>query len=172
MDALLIAALYLAGLCLLALAILAVRDRIADALWRRRNPPETLAETKRRFEQRLLHPDWPCYERHLQRPAPDALRALFADPAILLSDRVIEVGSVRITSFEPIDARGLSDTRGWIGTDAIAFASCDGDPIHLKAGANEPDRVYITYHDGGETEELASDVAQFAAALRTGFGSG
>ena len=60
--------------------ILLLKDRISDALRRRRNPPEKLAAEIR---TRLLQTDWTFYERHLQRPAPAALRELYSDMALI-----------------------------------------------------------------------------------------
>ena len=56
----------------LPVLILWLRDRAADALWRRRNPPEKLAADRLAYEQRILNPDWTFYERHLERSAPKA----------------------------------------------------------------------------------------------------
>jgi hypothetical protein len=37
---------------------------------------------------------------------------------------------------------------------------------HLRSGQTERDAVYILYHDGSETEELADDVSVFVARVR------
>ena len=146
----------------LSLAILWTRDRVSRALWRRRNPPEKLEAERRAYEQRVLHPDWGFYERHLQRPVPAALREIFADPRVVTSTDVA-CGDVTITSFSPIDEAGLTETREWIGEDVVAFASTIfGDPIYLRPGPSEPDTVHVTYHDGGDTEMLAASVAEIA----------
>ena len=54
-----------------------------------------------------------------------------------------------ISSFEPLDAQGLLDTRRIFGFDAIAIARSDSDDwIYLRPGREEADTVYITYLDG------------------------
>ena len=147
----------------LPIFIIWMRDRISDALWRRRNPPGKLLADRLAFEERLLRPDWAFYERHLQRPAPPALRELYADQALITTHGLDFVYDdefeITISSFEPLDERGLSETRPWLGFDAVAIATSDsGDPIYLRPGQSEPDVVHITYHDGGDTEVLMESV--------------
>jgi hypothetical protein len=152
----------------LPLAILWTRDRVSGALWRRRNPPEKLEAERRAYEQRVLHPDWGFYERHLQRPVPAALREIFVDPRVVTSTDVA-CGDHVIGSFSPIDEKGLRDTREWIGDDVVAFATTSfGDPIYLRPGPSEPDVVYVTYHDGGDTEVLAASVAEIGVLRAQG----
>ncbi len=156
----------LSALVVVALAIVWLKDRLENILWHCRNPPAKQAEDRRARERRLLNPDWAFYERHLQRPVPASLRALFLDRSLLLSAVPLERGGLYITSFEPIDAEGLKEARAWVGAEVVPFASCDGDDIYLRPGPSEPDRVYISYHDGGDTEELESDVAAFVEHLQ------
>ena len=151
----------------LPLAILFLRDRVSRALWRRRNPPEKLAADRRAYEERLLRPDWAFYERHLGRPAPPALRELYADRALVMAQDMDYTEGDRISTFEPLDADGLLETRPWLGFDAVAIATTDfGDPIYLRPGSSEADTVYITHHDGGDTEVLAESVAAMVEKLR------
>ena len=110
----------------LPVCILLFRDRISTALWNRRNPPEKLAADRRTHEERILHPDWDFYERHLQRPAPPALRALYADRTLVTTrglDFVNDEGfEDTISTFEPLDEQGLVETRPWLGFDVIAIS--------------------------------------------------
>jgi hypothetical protein len=160
------ALLGLVVLVVVALAVIWLKDRADNTLKARRNPPEKLAEVRAAHERRLLAPDWEFYERHLQRPAPLPLRDLFSDHNLILWTTTLERGDIYVTSFEPLDAEGVLDTREWIGADVLPFASSDGDPIYLKPGLDQPNVVYITYHDGGDTEQLAPDVATFVDALK------
>jgi hypothetical protein len=161
------------ALMLLALFIgapvlfLILRDRVELVLWRRRNPPEKLEADRRAWEERLLQPDWDFYERHLQRPAPKALRELFADDQFIVT-QVIEYGEDEVIStFNALDGQGLAESRDWLGFDAVAIATNDfGDLIYLRPGPSESDAVYITYHDGGSSEQLAPDVSTFVHSLR------
>jgi hypothetical protein len=147
--------------------ILVLRNRVASALWRLRNPPAKLAADRRVWEERLLHPDWEFYERHLQRPAPKALRELFADDRFIVS-QLIEYGEDEVIStFNALDEQGLAESRDWLGFDAVAIATNDfGDLIYLRPGPGESDAVYITYHDGGDSAQLEPDASTFVHRLR------
>ena len=140
------------------LIILLLKDRISEVLRRRRNPPEKLAAELR---ARLLHPDWTFYERHLQRPAPTALRELYSDMALITACASYRGKRQGISSFEPLNEGCLLDTREEIGYDIVPFATSGcGDSIYLRPGANEPDTVYIAYHDDpGNVEVFADSVA-------------
>jgi hypothetical protein len=149
----------------LALGVLLLIDRLPQAIWQRRNPPEKVAAARRAFEERLLQPDWSFYERHLQRPVPAALRELYADRSLIISSFQYD-DLYYISSFEPLDERALVDNREWVGFDVVPFANSDGDSIYLLPGANEADTVFITCHDGGDTEEFAPDVSTFLERAR------
>ena len=159
--------LYIAVLVALAVGFCWLNDRFTSAMARRRNPPEKIAADRRAYEQRLLQPDWSFYERHLQRPAPQALRELFSDHVLIVTQGIDYSEDECISTFEALDEQGLIDSRPWLGFDAVAIATSDfGDPIYLRPGPAESDTVYITHHDGGDTEELAPDVATFLERLR------
>ena len=52
----------------------------------------------------------------------------------------------------------LLDTRDEIGYDILPFATSGcGDPVYLRPGANEPDTVYIAYHDDPENVEIFAE---------------
>ena len=147
--------------------ILWLRDRVNTIRYRRRNTPEKVAAETRAFEERLFHPHWEFYERHLQRPAPAALRELFADRALLAAQGLDYDDGEVISTFGALDEQGLLDTREWLGFDVVALATSDfGDPIYLRPGRSEPDTVYITHHDGGETEVFAESVGTMLERLR------
>ena len=126
----------------LPVLILWLRDRIAGALRARRNPPETTAADRRAYEQRLLRPDWDFYERHLQRPAPLALRELYVDWQLATAQDLAYGDNECITTFGPLDMEGSLDTRPCLGLDAVAIATNQvGDPIYLRPGVSEADTV-------------------------------
>lgn len=151
----------------LPLLLLRLRDRANRALAQRRNPPEKLAADRRAYESRILRPDWGYYERHLHRPAPPALRELYADRAFVTAQDLDYADGARIGTFHPLDEQGLLETRRWIGFDAIAIATTDfGDPIYLRPGSSEADTVYITHHDGGDSEVFAESVAALVERLK------
>jgi hypothetical protein len=103
----------------LSVFFLGIRDRFAEALWRR-NPPGKLAADRLTLERRILNPDWSFYE-HLQRPAPQALRDLYSDQYLVTAQR-LDDGESSISSFESLDAQahavpsdncvGLNDHQG------------------------------------------------------------
>jgi hypothetical protein len=147
--------------------LLWLRDRVNKMRYRRRNTPEKIAAERRAFEERLLHPDWEFYERHLQRPAPAALRELYANGALLTAPTFEYGDGEVINTFNALDEQGLLDTREWLGFDVVAIATSDfGDPIYLRPGQSEPDTVYITHHDGGDTEIFVESVASMVERLR------
>ena len=140
---------------------------VSDAIRRRRDAKKDAVERKA-IEERLLRPDWEFYERHLQRPAPAALRELYADRALVTTCGLAYGKGDAISTFNPLDEEGLLDTRDLVGSDVVPFATSDcGDPIYLRPGAAESDRVYIAYHDDpGSSEVLAESVAVMLERLR------
>ena len=95
------------------------------------------------------------------------MRELYSDHALIVTQGIDYTQAECISTFEPLDEQGLIDSRPWLGFDAVAIATNDaGDPIYLRPGPTESDAVYLTSHDGGETEELAPDVATFRQCLR------
>jgi len=145
--------------------ILLLKDRISDVFRRRReNTPEKLAAELRA----LLHPDWTFYERHLQPPAPAALRELYSDMALITACASFRGKREGISAFWPLNEDYLLDTRNEIGYDIVAFATSGcGDSIYLRPGANEPDTVYIAYHDDpGFVEVFADSVAMMLKKAR------
>src|SRR5262245_11645477 len=157
--------LYCILIVALATGLLLLIDRIRKAMARRRRPPEMLAAERREFEERLLQPDWSFYQHHLQRPVPAALRELYADRTLVLSSFQYD-DKHYLSTFEPLSEEGLVEAQEWLNCDVVPFANCDGDLIYLRPGKSEPDAVFITYHDGGETEKLAPDPATFLQRAR------
>ena len=151
----------------LPVGILVVRDRMARA---RRDHPATrlraIADRQAR-ETRLLAPDWTCVERHLQRPIPRALRELHADHALVTQHDIRFSTDCTISSFEPLDEQAMADAREWLGFAAVLFATSEeGDAVYLRPGPAEADVVYLTHHDGGDTEVLATTIDEMLDALR------
>ena len=153
----------------LALLILWVRDRVSSALHQKRNSPEKVAAERAAYEKRILRPDWTFYERHLVRPAPAALRDLYADRTLVTSQGLEYSDLEYITTFDALDEQGLLDARPWLGFDAVPIATGQfGDPIYLRPGPSEIDVLYITHHDGGDTEVFAESVTAMVETLRHG----
>jgi hypothetical protein len=146
----------------LPVLLLVLRDR-AGASRRTR----ARAEEQDSHDRRLLNPDWPRVEQHLSRPVPSALRELYADRALITRRDLRWSDEATISAFEPLDARAIADATRDLGFDGVMIATTDfGDAIHLRSGATERDVVYVTYHDGGDTEVFADSVAVMLAILR------
>lgn len=137
------------------LVLLIVWGRICSR-WRRKGSEVTEAQTL----DHLLNPDWAFYERHLQRPAPPALRELYGDESLLRACAFYKGKREEINSFEPLDESSLVDTPGDLGHEIVPIAtSVCGDPIYLRPGAAESNKVYIAYHDDpGNVEVFAESV--------------
>lgn len=134
--------------------ILLLKDFISDVLRRRQDTPEKLAAEL----HTLMHPDWSFYERHLRRPAPAALRELYSDSALMTAGASYRGKREGISAFWPLTEDYLLDTHDGIGYDIVPFATSGcGDSIYLRPGANEPDTVYIAYHDDPGYIEIFAD---------------
>jgi hypothetical protein len=147
------------------LVVLLLKDRFSGVFRRRRSPPEEIGA----YDTSLLNPDWAFYERHLQRPAPAALRELYSDAALISACESYS-GRKRagISSFLPLNEDSLIDTHDELGHDIVPIANSDcGDPIYLKPGAKESNVVYIAYHDDpGNVEVFAESVAEMVEKAR------
>ncbi len=150
--------------------LLSLRDRVFGAGRKRRDRSVRLEAERNTYQERILRPDWAFYEEHLQRSVPQALLDLYADRILVVSGGFECSKDLWISTFDALDEQGLRDSRDQLGFDAVAIATTGyGDPIYLRPGAAEPDIVYITWHDGGDTEAIAPDVATFVQRLREGF---
>jgi len=119
--------------------------------------PEQLAAERAAYEERVLHPNWEFYEKHLQRKVPEALRQLYADRALLLGETEWSPDH-GLSAFEGLNENNLQACRDQLGFDVVAFATSDcGDPIYLRPGAHQSNTVYITYHDDNGREEVFAD---------------
>lgn len=150
----------------LAVGILKVIDRAHDAYFAYYDTPERRSAERIAEEARLLRPDWWYYERHLQRPISPAVRSLYADHRLLFSIGLQYDDIHNITEFCPLDSESLVQPHELIRFDVLPLATSEGDIIYLRPGAAELDVVYVTYHDGGDTCELAPDPATFLERLR------
>jgi hypothetical protein len=153
----------------LPLLIVGVTDRVAGALRHRHRSPETRGAQRQAFEQRILQPDWRCVERHLQRPVPQKLRELYANSSLITAQDVPYAVTQTISTFEPLDERAISTTKSRLGFEAVIIATTDfGDSVYLPPGSDTPDIVYITYHDGGDTDVFAKTIAAMVETLTQG----
>ncbi|MDR3456462.1 MAG: SMI1/KNR4 family protein [Verrucomicrobiae bacterium] len=139
---------------------------VSSSIRRRRDAKKDATERQAIIE-RLLHPDWEFYERHLQRPIPAALRELYADQELVTRCGLAYGKGNGLSTFNPLDEASLLDTRDQVGNDIVAFATSDcGDPIYLRPGPAESDTVYVTYHDENKTKVFAESVTVMLEKLR------
>ena len=156
----------IAIVCFLVLVFIAfiflwLRDRATYLIWKFRNPPAVVTAMQEAYANRLAAPDWQFYEQHLQRPVPETLRDCYSSPGILYGEHFF--GDFHI-AFSPIDSMALHEK--WETPGIVAYAVSDGDPIFMKPGSMEPNKVYIEYQDGGDVEELAPSIEAFVAGLQ------
>jgi hypothetical protein len=98
---------------------------------------------------------------------PSALRELFADHALITRHDVRLSDDQTISAFEPLDEEAILEAIRALGFDALPIATTDfGDIVYLRPGATERDAVYVTYHDGGDTEVFSESVEAMKAALQ------
>ena len=116
---------------------------------------------------RLLTPDWASVERCLRRPVPQALRDLYGEPPLIARRDLIYSDDLMISAFEPLDEQAMLDATRWLGFEAAVIAtSAFGDAIYLRPGTGEADTVYLTHHDGGDTEVVAESLTQMLTTLQ------
>src|SRR5688572_3997672 len=151
----------------LPVVILATRDRIARA---RRHRPAHLSKIeveRQAYERRILAPDWSCVERHLRRPVPPALRQLYADPSLVTRRDLHYSTDYTLSTFEALDEQARADGKSWVGFEAVVFASTqDGDAIYLRPGPSDDNAVYLTHHDGHDSEVFAATLHEMVEVLR------
>ena len=161
MSLLLFGSFYLAALFTVAFIILQIRDAVSARRYKKQNPPAVLEARRQLFESRARAPDWKFLESQLLRPVPPALQALFCSE--FLTAPALYFGETDLY-LSPIDAIGLEEN--WVVPGVLPFAYSEADPIYLKVGPITSNAVFITYHDGNCTEELAPSIEAFAEGLR------
>ena len=125
---------------------------------------------KRLFQQRLLAPDWQMYAEHLQRNVPEAMKLLYEEFALLLSEVEITLpNGMIITEFFPLDAQALIDQKPFqpenLAFDCLPFATLGGQELFLRPGIEAANSVYL--FDGSDIEVVFPDLADLLDALRS-----
>jgi hypothetical protein len=150
----------------LPVVILWSRDRITRAWRESPRARAARADERRRYEQRILKPDWARVENQLGRAVPQALRDLYENEALVTSRDLDYSIYHAISTFEALDAQAFGNAKKWLGVDGLVFATSDmGDSIYLRPGASAPDTVYLLRHDGGDTEVIAATIDEMVARL-------
>ena len=151
----------------LPVLVLWITDRRRNRQRLRAHPPAAQIAERQAYERRILNPDWACVERRLRRPAPQALRELYTDHALITRRDLPYADDHVISTFEALDEQAMQDATRWLGFDAMAIARTDfDDAVYMRPGTAEGDTVYLTHHDGGDTEVFAESVDEMLATLK------
>ncbi|MGB0744539.1 MAG: hypothetical protein ACPGSB_08430 [Opitutales bacterium] len=153
---------------ILPLGLLFLRDRISDFFWKKRNPPEKLEADRKEYEIKILSPDWSFYENHLSRSVPGELKELWSDSTLVTSGGFDYDGENWVSTFNPLSEETLIEHKQVFEREIVPILTTGfGDPVYLKPGATEVNRLYITYHDGGDTEVFEEDITSFVKKLKS-----
>ena len=128
------------------------------------------AAAKRAFQARLLEPDWPLYAQHLQRDVPEAMKLLYGEFALLLSEVEIPLeNGLTVTEFFPLDAQAVVDQKAFqpenMEFDCLPFATLSGQELFLRPGSEAVNSVYR--FNGSTIEVVFADIADFLNDLHT-----
>jgi hypothetical protein len=130
----------------------------------------------RELQKRLIQPDWALYAQHLERPVPEDFQALYSDYALLLSELELPLSEqLLLTEMYPLDAKAIADQRAFHISDVpfayLPFATCAGNELFLRPGADAPDNVFILEPANAQRSghltwrELYPHVAELRAAI-------
>jgi SMI1/KNR4 family protein SUKH-1 len=141
---------------ILAAFVLWLRDRAVH----RPTSPEEQAKRQRDYERRLRNPEWSLISSKFGGQVPAAVEAVYRNHRLLSTTNLPE-NDFEISSFVPADANAF-DSEQWfdVPRDAFVFAISDfGDPIYVRTSETASGLpVYVLFHDGGETERVASSL--------------
>jgi hypothetical protein len=163
----LVPVVYLFTIAALAIGFLWLMDKVT-----RRNPTKAeIEEQARRFEERLLTPDFAAVEAHFKTALPEQLKRLFSNKEeILRGDFEVEVAATKnecgpwfIAFYEPADAESVRE--GWPGCEPyFTFANdgCGNDYL-IKPGGADPE-VLFHDHETGEMVQVAPSLSVFLAS--------
>jgi hypothetical protein len=131
--------------------------------------PEQLEAERKLAEAELLQPDWQFYEEHLQRPAPQALRDLYADQSLITAEDLAYPDAENLGGFFALRMDRLMDMREELGVAIVPIAwSESGELVFLRPGAEEADKVYLTNQENAkDIKVLAESVAVMLERLRS-----
>lgn len=148
----------------LAIAICWLWDRVTRGPW-----------SQEEYDRRLLNPDFAALERHFECTMPQAIREFYADSELILkSDFLIrsrnapEVEEFDIACFVPADAEQMETWWPPAERKFIIANSVCGDPYYVELPLTQPNPlpVYVLYHDGGDTFNVADSLEEFMELCR------
>jgi len=150
----------------LPLAVVFLKDKIVHYIWRRKNPLEKVASERKEYEEKIKNPDWMFYEWHLQRPIPDQIRVLYGNEPVIISGGFDYDENTWISSFEAISKENLLGKEMGFDVPIVPILTTGfGDPVYFKPGSKEANTLYVTYHDGGDTEVFESSLDKFVQKI-------
>ena len=146
----------------LPIVLLFLRDKISAFLWEKRNPQERLEAERKEYEIKILSPDWNFYEKHLSRAVPKKLKEMWSDSHLVTSGGFDYDEENWISTFNPLTEESLIEHKEVFERDIVPILTTGfGDPVYLKPGEAEKNRLYITFHDGGDTDVFEEDLDLF-----------
>ena len=158
-------------LVVLPLLIVWLNDRI----FRRRSSKKEREEYSKRFEERLLKPDFAALETHFGCAMPNELKELYAnneeiqrgDFEVVTKNSTGVEDTWTVAFYEPADLESLRDA--WPDCkELFAFANdgCGND--YLIDPRKPATEVLFHDHETGEFSKVTSSLAEFMAAPRKG----
>ncbi|MCP4712604.1 MAG: hypothetical protein GY869_28600 [Planctomycetes bacterium] len=150
----------------LPILILWLRDKMEAK--RNRLSPQEVEKRRRRYQERLLNPDFDALERYYGHPLPRAIKDLYEDQEELFrqdfkvaeSTDTHELDRYTILRYHPADMESLSEA--WSGCEEyFAFASDSlGNTYMIKPDCDDP--AVVGFSLGGRVFHLSDGDMCFA----------
>jgi len=160
---------YVLTVVTLAVACLLLNDRIS----RRRPSKKEMAAFAKRFEERLLKPDFYSLEKHFGHALPKQLKALYENRIEILKRDFEVVGNVMgdeknvwyISYYQPADLENVRDASP-IAKEAFEFANdgC-GNCYTIDPRLDNPPVMFFD-HEDGKWSKVANNFSEFMAMTR------
>lgn len=164
-----IAIIFLVGIfVVLPIGLLFTRDKISELIRQKRNSPVKQIAERNEYEQKILSPDWSFYERHLLRAVPEQLKELWSDGELVKRGDFDYDEENWVSTFNPLTEETLREQKEIFEKEIIPILTTGfGDPVYLKPGPKEKNRLYITFHDGGNTDVFEENLDRFVKKLKS-----
>ena len=123
---------------------------------------------RKEYEMKILSPDWSFYEKHLSRAVPEKLKEFWSDSHLVTNGGFDYDEENWISTFNPLTEESLIENKEVFEKEIVPILTTGfGDPVYLKPGEAEKNRLYITFHDGGHTQVFEEDIDLFLKKLKS-----
>ena len=140
--------------------------KIRDWLFPKPKVPQLTARGEYDPEKDDRKCDWAFYEQYLQRSVPKAIKELYADTDILAANWLPYDKYTDLNPITPLNRENIIETSDFLGFDIIPITSNEsGDPVYLKPGPDEENKLYINHHDS-EIEVLDDSIEEFRRKIK------